>query len=144
MPDTNINPSTITVGPGTLTLGEPSSTVSLSNQVTSLTITPSAKTDDPIPVLSGGQATGARSVSYTAKGTFLQDLGAKESVTEWTWQHDGETVPFTYAPSNAAGKTITGTLTVDATDIGGDVGSKPTADFEWTIQGKPTISSPTQ
>lgn len=131
--------NTVTVGPGVLTLGNKSDLFVMSSQVTKCTVKPQVKKGDPIAVLSGEKAQGDRTEAFTLSGTFLQDLGADKSVTEFTWANAGKDLPFEYIPNNAGQKAIRGIVTVEATDIGGEIGGKATADFEWECTTKPTI-----
>lgn len=132
---------TITIGAGTLVLGETGSLTNLESQVTACRLVPEVDTDDPINVLSGEQAPGDRSESFTLKGTLLQDFGRSTGVdiTAWLFEHRGETMPFVFTPNTSKGKTVEGELTVEAIEIGGDVKTKPTSDFEWQVIGAPTI-----
>lgn len=132
----------ITVGPGTLEIGATGTSLDFSSQCTSCKLTPSVDNGDPINVLSGEQVAGDRSESFTLDGTFLQDLGAT-GTTEWLFAHRGETMPFVYVPSTAAGRQIDGELVVEAVDIGGDVKTKPTSDFSFILVGAPTIGAVT-
>lgn len=132
--------NTITVGPGTLTLGEVGTTTTFEGQVTSLRLVPNVETEDAINVLSGEQAPGDRSESFTLSGTLLQDLGALDSTTEFCFTNRGVQMPFVYVPSTAAAKQIEGQVVVEAIEIGGDAKTKPTSDFEWNLVGEPTIT----
>lgn len=131
----------ITMGPGALTIGSAGSLANFAGQCSACRLVPSVDTDDPIAVLDGGEVPGDRSESWTLTGTLLQDLGATESTTEWLFEHRGEQHPFSFTPSTAAGKTISGTLVVEAIEIGGDVKTKPTSDFEFQLVGAPTIGT---
>ena len=130
---------TITVGAGTLTLGEAGTLKQFASQVTSCRLVPEVDTGDPVNVLSGEQAPGDRSESWTLQGTLLQDFGNIDSTTEWCFSNRGIEFPFEYVLNTAKGRSITGTVTVEAIEIGGDVKTKPTSDFEWTLIGEPTI-----
>lgn len=126
--------STVLVGPGILDIGETGSLTSLASQVTSCKLVPSVDREDPIPVLSGETVSGDRTESFTLQGTFLQDFGVGDQrISEWSFTNRGKTFPFTYTPNNAADKSISGRITVEATDIGGDVKKKNTTDFEWEV-----------
>lgn len=131
----------ITVGPGRFTIGADTDLTVFSGQVTSLRLVPSVDVGDAIYVLDGGEVSGDRTESWTVAGTMLQDFGATTSKTEWLFTHRGEDMAFSYAPSSALGKEITGTLTVEAIEIGGDVKSKPTSDFEFKLVGPPAIGT---
>ena len=96
------------VGPGTLTFGAADALSTWSSQVTSAAVEPDSDIDDPIVVLSGETVSGKVTETFNLTGTVLQDFGAVASITEYTWAHSGETVPFTYVPATANGKSITG------------------------------------
>lgn len=132
---------TITVGPGALTIGSDLNITNFESQVTGARLVPNVDTEDSINVLSGEQVAGDRSESFTLEGTLLQDFGATGSTTEWLYNHRGEEHPFSFTPSTAAGKKITGNLVVEAIEIGGDARTKPTSDFEFVVVGAPTIAS---
>jgi hypothetical protein len=130
-----------TVGPGVLTLGEVATPMDFTSQVKSARVVPKVDVADNVPVLSGEELQGERTYSYTLDATLIQDLGATEGVSEWSWTHKGETVPFTYTPSTAAGKSITGMVIVDPMELGGDAKSKPTSDISWSCVGEPEIGA---
>lgn len=132
--------NTVTVGAGQLTIGADTALINFSSQITTATLVPDVDQDDPIKVLSGESVAGDRTESFTLEGTMLQDLGATESTTEWLFEHRGETHAFEYVPNTTKGRKITGSLVVEAIEIGGDVGTKPTSDFEFTLIGEPVIA----
>lgn len=134
---------TITMGPGKFTIGEAGDLTVFSSQVTSIVLKPSVDKGDPIDVLSGEQASGDRSEKFTLEGTLLQDFGATDSTTEYLFENRGTDMPFEYVPSTSRGKKITGILTVEAIDIGGDVKTKPTSDFAFDVIGTPVIGTVT-
>lgn len=131
----------ITVGPGTLTIGATLDLVSFSSKVTSCRVVPNVNTGDPINVLSGEQVAGDRDESFTLAGTFVQDFGITDSTTEWLFENRGSELPFVFVPNTARGRQVSGTLTVEAIEIGGDVKTKPTSDFEFTLSGPPVIGA---
>ena len=63
------------------------------------------------------------------------------SISEWTYTNRGQTFPFEFVPANSGDKKITGELTVEATDIGGDVGKRATSSFEFVCNGAPAITA---
>lgn len=131
----------ITMGPGTFTIGEESDLTVFSGQVTSIKLVPSVDKGDAIAVLDGGSVSGDRTESFTLEGTLLQDFGTTESTTEFLFENRGTEMPFEYVPASALGKKISGILTVEAIDIGGDVKTKPTSDFTFDILGTPVIGT---
>lgn len=133
--------NTLTMGPGTLILGEVGSTKAFSSQVTNARIVPSVDTGDPLNVLSGESVPGDRDESFTLAGTLVQDFGAADGTTEWTYTNRGVSMPFVFVPNTAAGRQVSGTVVVEAVEIGGDARSKPTSDFEWTLVGAPVLEA---
>lgn len=133
--------NTLTMGPGKLTIGSDTMLMQFESQVTECVLKPSVDNEDPVPVLSGEEAPGDRSESWTLEGSLLQDLGATTSVVEWLFTHRGELHPFTFVPATAKGKQITGTVQVEAVDIGGEARKKPTSDFEFVVIGAPTLAT---
>lgn len=129
----------LTIGPGKLTFGESGALSNWSGQVTKIVVKPSTKTDDPVPVLSGESAPGNRSEAFTIAGTMLQDFGKDNSITEFTWANAGKEMPFEFIPDNKAGKAIRGKVIIEYTEIGGEVGAKATAEFEFQCTTKPSI-----
>lgn len=128
------------VGPGTLTLGAVGSPVDLTAQVTSCTVKWNKDQADNVPVLSGEELSG--DITYTASlaATVLQDL-SDDGLVDYTWTNKGDQVPFTFVPSSATGKAISGVLVVDPIDVGGDVKTRPTSDLEWACVGEPTLGA---
>lgn len=131
----------IAVGPGTFTIGAELLLTNFAGQVTSLKVVPSVDYDDDINVLDGGTVTGDRKESWTVSGTLLQDFGSTDSKTEFLFEHRGEAMPFVFTPNSSMGKEIRGSLVVEAIEIGGDVKTKPTSDFEFKMVGAPVISA---
>lgn len=131
---------TLTMGPGTLVLGEVGSVKALSSQVTNARVVPSVDNGDAINVLSGESVPGDRTETWTLEGTLVQDFGTLDGVVEWLFTNRGTAVPFTFVPNTAAGREVTGTVTVEAVQIGGDAKTKPTSDFSFLLSGDPVIA----
>ena len=132
---------TLTIGPGKLSIGSDALISQFESQVTSVKLVPNVETEDAINVLSGEQVAGDRSESFTLEGSMLQDFGDTNSKTEWLFAHRGEEHPFSFQPNNAKGKKITGTLVVEAIEIGGDARTKAQSDFEFQVIGAPVIAT---
>lgn len=132
---------TLTIGPGKLSFGATTSLTRVEAQVTKCTIKPSAKQGDPIPVLSGERVEGDRTEAATLEFSILQDLGDVTSFVEWTWKNAGKSMPFEFIPESGKGKAVRGNCTIERSDIGGEVGSKATADLSFQCTTMPTIES---
>lgn len=130
------------MGPGTLTVGETGSPQDMSCQITSAKLTPSKDAEDDLNVLCGDVVPGEVTYTWALAGTLVQDLSTG-GVNLWSLANAGLQLPFTFTPSTAVGQTFTGILTVDPLEIGGDVKTKPTADFEWSLVGQPVASAGT-
>lgn len=126
---------------GTLTIGAVGSAVDYAAQVRSATVKWSKNSEDSLPTLSGEELSGGTTYTATLDATLIQDL-TEDGLVEWTWTHKGDEVPFTYVPSAATGRAISGTVVVDPIDVGGDVKAKaPTSDISWACVGEPTIGT---
>jgi hypothetical protein len=137
--------NSVRFGPGTFTLGAVPGT-SFDCQVQSMGVNVDKSTGDDVPVLCGDVILGTSTYAYTLAGTVLQDYAVAAGIVEYSWAHIGETVPFTFTPSTAAVTAISGELVMDPLSIGDSgaaFGDVLTSDFEWAIQGKPTVAWPT-
>jgi hypothetical protein len=129
-----------TVKEGTLTFGASGTSMDATAQVTSCEVDWEEEVEDAVPTLSGEELEGEATYTATLSGTFVQDL-TETGLIDWTWDNKGQIVPFTYVPSSAAGRSITGTVRVRPLKVGGEVKTKPTADFEWTCIGEPVLGA---
>lgn len=109
-------------------------------QETNVRITPEHnEAGDPTETLCGDVLTASTTVTWTLNGTAIQDWDAPGgvSIVQYSWAHDGETVPFEWKP-NAGATLFTGNVTIRALELGGDVNTRITTDFSWPMTGKPT------
>lgn len=120
------------LGAGKLTI-DTTALQNFSSQTTNVVLTPKVKTGDPIRVLSGETLGGDREESFTLKGKLLPDFGEAGSLQEWCFTNRGKDMPFEFVPRLDKSKKITGTLTVEAVEIGGDVGKADPIDFEFVV-----------
>ena len=129
------------LGPGTLVIGETGSGQEMAKQSTAVAIEPSYSDGDRQVVLSGDtdQEDAAWEGNLTA--TFFQDYDA-EGLLAWTWENDGEVLPFTFTPNSDAGFEVAGEVKVRPATIGGDVDTENTSEIEWALPKKPTIGAP--
>lgn len=131
---------TLTMGPGVLTIGELGTLKAFQSQVTNCRLTPAVDRGDALNVLSGESVPGDRDESWTLAGTLVQDFGDDAGVWQFCFDNRGTQLPFVFVPNNADGRQATGTLTVEAVELGGDAKAKPTSDFEFALVGDPDIS----
>ncbi|UVJ37983.1 hypothetical protein [Arthrobacter sp. CJ23] len=131
--------NTITIGAGSLTIGAAAALVNFSSQVTACRLVPSVDQGDNIATLSGESVAGDRTESFTLEGTLLQDFGTAAGTTEKLFTMRGQTHVFEFIPNTVKAKKITGSLVVEAIEIGGDVNTKPTSDFSFVLVGAPTF-----
>jgi hypothetical protein len=129
-------------GPGTLTLGEVGTPIDVSCQVISCQVTWEKDKDEDVVVLCGETVGG--STIYTAQltGEMFQDVADAAGILFYSWEHKGETVPFTFEPSTAAGATCTGNVIVDPLSFGSDEPkANMTSDFTWDCVGEPVLTA---
>lgn len=128
------------MGPGKLSIGVVGTPLDLTAQVTKCLVVPKVDVEDATPTLSGESLDGARTYSWTLQFTVLQDMTAS-GMMDYTWTRKGQTVPFQFVPSTAAGRAVTGNVIIDPITVGGDVTKKNTADSEWQIVGDPVLGA---
>lgn len=128
------------LGPGTLTIGETGSGQEMAKQSTAVAIEPSYSDGERQIVLSGDTDQEAGEWEGNLTATFFQDYDMA-GLLAWTWEHDGETMPFTFVPNSSAGFEVSGTVVVLPATIGGDVDTENTSEIEWKLPDKPTIQA---
>lgn len=139
------------LGPGTLTLDDGGvDEIEVSAQLSNCRVEPSENVDegDDLDLLDGTTLLGEDNVtrSYVLAGTAVQDLNATTltpaGLTDWSWDHKGSEVAFTFIPNTARGAAVgvTGTVRVIPLQIGGDAKVRNTADFSWVVIGEPTFT----
>ena len=80
----------------------------------------------------------ARAIAIPLTGTLVQDL-TEAGMFDYTWTNKGDEVPFSFVPSTAAGREVTGVCRIAPLNMGGDVKKKNTTDFTWAIIGDPVL-----
>lgn len=129
------------LGPGTLTLG------ALTNagcQMSNVRLAPNHDEEDGTPTLCDPEPAPLLSTSWSLQGTAVQDFekASAEGFQEYCRVHNGEEVLWEWTPNTNYGSVTqvkyTGTCQVRAVEIGGDVGSQITTDFEFPVVGSIT------
>lgn len=128
------------LGPGTLTLGETATLKDFTSQVTNARWTPSVDQEDPIPVLSGEELADDPDFTSVLAGTFLQEYGV-EALVKWCYDNRGVVVPFTFTPRTDSALSISGSCQVLPVEVGGDVKTRNSSDFEFPVIGDPTFDA---
>lgn len=128
-------------GPGILKFGEPGSEADFSCQASEMALEPDKDQEDAVKVLCGGSVAGATTYNWSLTGTLFQDLrtGATEGFTIYTLRNAGKEVPFVFTPNSVESPGFKGVVVIDPTKIGGEVGSKATADIEFAVVGTPQL-----
>ena len=128
------------LGPGTLVIGETGSGMEMAKQATAVAIEPSYSDGDRQVVLSGDTDQEDSAWEGTLTSTFFQDYDMA-GLLAWTWEHDGEVMPFTFTP-RTGGFEVSGEVKVRPATIGGDVDAENTSEIEWQLPDKPAIGEP--
>jgi len=127
------------LGPGTLIIGETTSTLDLSCQLSAAKVEWDKDKEDNTEVLCGDSIAGG--VTYSAKltGTVLLDL-SPTGMVDFTWTNKGSEFSFVFIPNTTEAQQVSGVLTVDPLDVGGDeVKKNMSVDFEWDCVGEPVF-----
>ena len=124
---------------GVLTLGESTASEDFSCQPTNIRVTPTYDDDgDRTETLCGDVLPPGKIASYALAGTAVQDFDDPAGFLTYLWEHQMETVPFTWQPNIEGAPTWAGDVVLVALEEGGDVGVRITTDFEFDIVGTPT------
>lgn len=129
------------LGPGELTIGETGTEVDASCLVNNAKITISKDQADATTKLCGDQAASKPKYTFALTGNVDQDLATSTGLHALSWNSKGTTQTFTFVPNTEVGATVTGQLTIDPLEFGGDeMDADMTSDFEWTCVGEPVIT----
>lgn len=124
---------------GTLTLGT-APAVDFACQATNVRLTPSAdETGDEVETLCGDTIGAETTTSWVLAGTSIQDFDAPAGFVLYCFEHDLDTVAFSWLPNVDSG-TWTGNVRIRAVEVGGDVNTRLSTDWEWPIIGTPTLT----
>lgn len=126
------------LGPGTLTFGETGTLREFQSQITNARWTPSVDQEDPIPVLSGEEIADDPDFTSVVAGTFLQEYGS-EALVKWCYDNKGTVLPFVFKPRDDSALSINGQCQILPVEVGGDVKTRNTTDFEFPVIGEPVF-----
>lgn len=125
-------------GPGTLTFGETGTPTEFGAQCTNVRLSPSVNEEDTITVLSGEEIAGDDTIDWTVAGTLLQSFD-KAGLIHWCYENRLTTVPFKFIPNNEESEYgWQGSAKIVPLEVGGDVKTRNTSDFEFKCIGEPT------
>ena len=114
-------------------------------QATNVRIVPSFNEEgDNVETLCGDTLAPSTTTDWALQGTHIQDWDSTGmGIIEYSWVNNLVTVPFIWKP-NASAVTYSGEVQVRALEVGGDVNTRITTDFDWPISGMPvpTWASP--
>jgi hypothetical protein len=132
---------------GTLTLGPTATALDMSCQITNCRVTSSYSDDgNAATTLCGDSLPAPRKLDGRhLEGTFIQDFDVAETeggVVAWISTHDLQAVAYEFVPDDVGAPTIAGNLVIEwpSDMFGGDVNTRVTSDFSWSLQGDPTIT----
>lgn len=112
-------------------------------QQTNVRVTPSHdETGDELETLCGDKLAPDVKTSWSLAGTSIQDFDSPDGFVKYSVENNLEVVEYSWQP-NAGTFEVTGTVQVRAVEIGGDVNTRLTTDFEWPCQDDPTFTWPT-
>jgi hypothetical protein len=126
------------LGPGSLKIGPTGTSQEFAAQLTNVKLTPSYSASDPINVLSGETLAGDDELTWTLSGTILQAY-KKTDLIHWAFVNKLLVLDFDFVPvlgtSDYGWK---GKVKVVPMEVGGDVKTRNTTDFEFALVGEPT------
>jgi hypothetical protein len=107
-------------------------------QATNVRIVPTFNEEgDNVETLCGDTLAPSTTTEWALQGTHIQDWdSAGMGIVEYSWVNNLVTVPFVWKP-NASAVTYAGNVQVRALEVGGDVNTRITTDFDWPISGTP-------
>jgi hypothetical protein len=129
---------------GTLTLGGTAGVggTEFACQATNVRLTPSHdESGDEVETLCGDTLPPDVKTTWSLAGTSIQDFDDPAGFIKFSIDNNLTDTEFSWQP-NAGDTTVAGTVQVRALEVGGDVNTRITTDFEWPVQGDPTWTWP--
>jgi hypothetical protein len=129
---------------GTLKLGDTTTGKQMEAQVSAVGVPQTVTRDSPVTVLTGDIVQASASYSWSLTGTVVLDYSDPLGIYYFVHSHQGEELPFEFAPSGATGgPTYTGTVIVDGWNTEElNAGAIVVSKFTWPIQGQLTTTPP--
>lgn len=121
-----------------LTLGDGAAT-DFAEQISGAQLVPTSSSATWKGLKRGAVFTKAGLATWVLTVNLGQDHELSTSLSNYLFDHEGETVPFTLEPIEG-GTGFSGTLTVQAATIGAEVDTFGTASVSMPVSGKPTRS----
>jgi hypothetical protein len=106
--------------------------------VSQVTFTPTASTVTWAG-LGGNTCTDVSIATWVCALAFAQDWETPDSLSQYLLEHEGETVPMTFAPRSGSGPTFTADVIITPGAIGGTVNAYGTGTVNLGCDGKPTL-----
>lgn len=125
--DSRVRSGTLTFTPGTGTERD------YSGQATSVAIVPSVNEEDPVEVLDGTKVGGGSTTADTLDFTVISDHAAANGLIAFSWKYRGNTINFEFVPDADPLNTWTGTVVMQALQVGGAVGEQLAIDGSLNI-----------
>jgi len=112
-------------------------------QATNVRVTPSHdETGDEVETLCGDKLAPDVKTSWSLAGTSIQDFDSPDGFVQYSVENNLQVVEYSWQPNTSTFE-VTGTVQVRAVEIGGDVNTRLTTDFEWPCQDDPVFTWPT-
>jgi len=131
---------------GKLTLGGTGSPVTggteFSCQATNVRIVPTFNDQgDEVETLCGDKLSPDTTSTWNLQGTSIQDFDDPASFIKYTWDNNLLKIPFSWQP-NVNATVVSGVVQMRAVEMGGDVATRITTDFDWPLDGDPDVTWP--
>ena len=121
---------------GSLTFTVDGTDYEFSCQHNNVKITPAHNTDgDPLEVLCGDVLPADTTRTDTLAITSIQDFDDPDGFQAFTWANDMAEAAVVWKPQGDTGMSYAGTVTVYATEVGGDVNKRLSVDCEFPSTG---------
>lgn len=121
-------------GVGVLMIG----THDYSAQISNVRLTPNHDTEDGTKTLGFPHPAPLATTTWTLAGSAIQDWESAAGFVRFTIDNNNTEVPFEWTPNSGKAFKATGRCQVLAVELGGDIDTQTTTDFEFTVVGSIT------